>query len=60
MATATVSVTDAAFMLSLTYNATLRLVLTHRLKGKRVRGRWAVEKADVERLQKEFAQESDP
>ena len=57
MAAETVSLTEAAFTLGLTYNATLKLVLTHRLKGRQVRRRWVVDKADTERLRK--AQQSE-
>jgi len=57
MAAETISLTEAAFALGITYNATLKLVLTHRLKGRQVRGRWTVDKADVERLRK--AQQSE-
>ena len=52
MAAPTISLSDAAFALGRTYNAVLRLVLTHRLKGRRERGHWVVERADVERLRK--------
>jgi len=58
MAAETVSLTEAAFTLGLTYNATLKLVLTHRLKGRQVRGKWLVDKADTERLRKAQQSES--
>ncbi len=48
--TAWVGLTDAAFHLGKSYNATWRLMLLGILRGRKVAGRWLVRREDVERV----------
>lgn len=55
-----IPLTDAAIVLSASYNQTLRLVLLGELRGQRVHGRWMVDDGDIGRVRELLARKKPP
>ena len=54
------SLSDAARLLHISYHSALRLILIGSLQAEREEGRWRVNRASVERLQRERGASSRP